>query len=105
MNQNAYAFGSSNPKLIYSWQINNGDVAELKSVFHASGVSNSGNNDAWNIGSMRLKAKKPGRVLVKLRARITAPIDMLNQFQFDRDAEFKISLRYKYMTISHLLIR
>ena len=92
MNQNAYAFGSSNPKLIYSWQINNGDVAELKSVFHASGVSNSGNNDAWNIGSMRLKAKKPGRVLVKLRARITSPIDMLHQFQFDRDAEFKDQL-------------
>jgi len=92
INQNAYAFGSSNPKLIFSWTISNGEVAELKSVFHESGATSNGNGETWNTGSMRLRAKKPGRVLIKLRARITSPIDSSNQFQFDRDAEFKDQL-------------
>ena len=84
-NQNAFAFGSAFPRLRFHWSINNAEVAELRSVFHANGVSNDG---AFNTASIRLKAKKPGRVLVKLKAKITSPLDANNQFQFDRDSEF-----------------
>ena len=89
VNQNAYAFGSANPKLVFNWSTSNGEVADLKSVFHANGVSNHG---TFNTATIRLQAKKPGRVLIKLKAKITSSIDNINQYQFDRDEEFKDQL-------------
>ena len=38
---------------------------------------------------MRLKALRPGRVIVTLRARITQSMQHPNQYQFDKDNELK----------------
>ena len=89
INQNAYSFGSAIPNLKFSWSINNGEVAELRSVFHDNGVTGYG---MFNTASMRLKAKKAGRILVKLKAQITSTLEGNNQYQFDKDAEFKDQL-------------
>lgn len=37
---------------------------------------------------MRFLARKPGRTVIKLGAKITAPIDTVGQFQLDKDMEF-----------------
>ena len=52
-NQNAYAFGSANPNLIFAWSTNSADVAELKSVFHKNGITGGGGYGSSNTASMR----------------------------------------------------
>ena len=56
------------------------------SVYHRNGL---GTGEGRNNGVMRLVAKRPGRVVVRLRARITAPIPAAEQFQLDRDRVFE----------------
>lgn len=84
-NQNAYSFGSALPDVQLMWSANNHDAADLKSVFWRNGVAAS----SYNNGAMRLVAKKPGRVVIKLRAVITSPLEAAGQYQLDRNLEFK----------------
>ena len=37
---------------------------------------------------MRLIAKKPGRTIIKLNAKITSPIELIGQAQLERDMEY-----------------
>ena len=83
-NQNAFAFGSALPNLQIEWKLSNQEVANLESPFWKNGIEINGKNN----GAMRFVAKKAGRTSVKLHAKITAPIDVFGQNQFDRDMEF-----------------
>ena len=64
--QNAFSFGSARPPLHFHWSVSNQEVGDVVSVFHRSGVTNV------NTGVTRFVAKKPGRVVLKLRVAITS---------------------------------
>ncbi len=57
----------------------------MVSVFHRSGVSAGKDNE----GVMRLVAKRPGRVTVRVKAKITSPLSGADQFQLDGDRSFQ----------------
>ena len=59
----------------------------MVSVYHRNGLSPG--SDSLNNGVMRLVANRPGRVVIKLRAKITSPIGAAEQFQLDRDRVFE----------------
>ncbi len=84
MNQNAYSFGSAIPHLQLAWSSSNQEVAELRSALWRNGLAPRMRNSAV----MRLVAKKPGRIVIKVHAKITESIATAGQFQLDKDAEF-----------------
>ena len=88
LNQNPYAFGSAQPYLSFTWSINQPHLGELYNPFSVNGVTSAGVNTA----AMRLRAKKPGKISVILKVRISQNLQNPNQFQLDKDAEFKDKL-------------
>ena len=84
VNQNAFSYGSALPNLQVDWKLTNHEVAALESPLWPNGITANSNNN----GAMRLIAKKPGRTIIKLNAKITAPIELIGQAQLDKDMEF-----------------
>lgn len=84
-NQNAFSYGSALPNLNLVWSASNQEVARLVSPFWRNGLTMNCNNN----GAMRLVARKPGRIVINLSAKITAPIDSVGQHQLERDLAFK----------------
>ncbi len=83
-NQQAFAYGSAQPYLSLGWKLTNQEVGTLESPFACNGI---GINDKNN-GAMRFVAKKAGRTTIKLKAKITQPIDILGQNQLEKDQDF-----------------
>eukprot|EP00095_Tigriopus_kingsejongensis_P012070 maker-scaffold60_size442463-snap-gene-0.28 protein:Tk12070 transcript:maker-scaffold60_size442463-snap-gene-0.28-mRNA-1 annotation:"nuclear pore membrane glycoprotein 210" len=79
--KNPYSHGSAVPHLDLTWDVGQQDSASLVSVFHRNHLELGRDNN----GVMRLIAKKPGRVTIKLRAKISKSIPGAGQCQFESD--------------------
>lgn len=94
-----------------SWSQSNIDSGELTSVYHQN-MKLTSLNDLENQGVMRFIAKRPGRVVIKVKVRVTKGSPGGMYFQLDKDKEFshqielQVSsrniLRYFYVTYNHV---
>lgn len=58
--QNPFSYGSELRRgLALEWSASNRDSGDLVGVFHRNGIASDGD------GTMRLLAKKPGRIVIK----------------------------------------